>query len=114
MEIITPCTNCVVLAVCRLKIFDDLIRDCNLLRNSLYWDKTTADGARSKYFGEKILLAKDTLNPETWDIEMEAEDINEDGFSFIVGKKCHDDVIDTLDSVNHVIVPKPFKAKKGR
>ena len=103
MEIITPCTNCVVLAVCRLKIFDDLIRD-----------KTTADGARSKYFGEKILLAKDTLNPETWDIEMEAEDINEDGFSFIVGKKCHDDVIDTLDSVNHVIVPKPFKAKKGR
>lgn len=108
-QITVPCVRCILIAICRHKPFDDLLRDCDLVRKSLYWDKTTADGARSQYFGQKITMIRDTLGPSIWEV-----DINEDrdAFSYITEKCEYDHEVDKLDSVNHIIVPKGFKTYK--
>lgn len=61
-----PCMNCVVLAICRNRKFERIIRECRLLSNTLYFDGTTDDGSRSKLFNLKITLIRDILKPEEW------------------------------------------------
>jgi len=112
IQVRVPCMNCILIAICKHKLFDDLLKDCSLSRNSLYWDKTTPDGARSQFFGQKITMIRNILDPSMWDIDINDE---KDAFSYVIEKCEYDHVIDTMDSVDHIIVPKGFKAyKRGR
>ena len=101
-KVTVPCHKCVLIAMCRNKLFDELIKDCKLMLDSLYFDKTTSDGSRSKNFGEKISMIQDILNPESWEVQMK------DDFAHIISDNT--DYITSLDHVpKHVLVPRVFK-----
>lgn len=88
-----PCMNCVVMALCRNRKFERIIRECKLLSDTLYFDGTTDDGVRSKLFDLKITLIRDILNPEEWVI------IKDDtGFMHIVDRRP-DEYNITADSI---------------
>ena len=108
-EVTVPCPNCVLIAICRCKPFDDLLKDCKLARDTLYWDKTTPDGARSTNFGQKITMIRDILDALTWDV-----DINEDkdAFSYVVDRHEYEYEIDSATKRGDVIVPRGFKRSK--
>lgn len=77
-----PCKNCVLIAMCRHKKFEKMHRECKLIINTLYFDETTAGGARSKFFNTKITLIRDILKPKEWCI------IKDDtGFIHVVDRK---------------------------
>lgn len=80
-----PCKDCVCIAICRNKLFDAIISECRLLLDALYFDRTTTDGARSKYFGNKVIMIYNMLQPEYWKIE-----IDEKGFTNILINKEKD------------------------
>lgn len=70
-DINVPCNDCVCIAICRNKLFDQMIKDCKLLLDALYFDKTTSDGARSTYYGDKLIMIQDILNPECWTVKLD-------------------------------------------
>lgn len=111
MKVRVPCMNCILIAICRHKLFDNLLRDCTLVRNTLYWDKTTPDGARSEHFGQKITMIRNILDSSMWDVDINDE---KDAFSYITEKCEYDHEIDKMDSVDHIIVPKGFKREDTR
>ena len=73
-----PCVNCICVAICRHKLFDVLIKDCKLLLDTLYFDKTTVDGTRSKNYNIKLTMIQDILNPIDWNIR-----IDDDAFPYV-------------------------------
>jgi len=68
-----PCNNCVLIAMCRNKLFDEVIGDCKLLLDSLYFDKTTPGGSRSTLYGDKLIMIQDILNPEHWKVDVDED-----------------------------------------
>jgi len=101
-KVTVPCHKCVLIAICRNKLFDDMIKDCKLMLDSLYFDKTTSDGARSLDFGEKAVMVQDILNPEYWSIEIK------DDFAHIISDKT-----DYVTSISRVPSHMKTKVPKG-
>lgn len=108
MKIEVPCKDCVLIAICRNKLFDELIKDCKLLLDALYFDKTTEGGARSKYYGDKIDMIQDILNPDMWQVTIDPKD----KFANVISG--HTTIVTSMDKTPDpkVIVPKNFKLQK--
>ena len=103
-EITDPCHRCVLIAICRNKLYDDLIKDCKLLLDALYFDGTTGNGARSTYYGDKVNMIQDILKPENWEIIIDPKDSG----SRVIALTC----IDLEGHRSGVIIPKNFQLKK--
>ena len=83
-----PCMNCVVMVMCRNRKFERIIRECKLLSNTLYFDGTTRDGARSTLFNLKITLIRDILRPQEWVIVKD-----DTGFIHVVDRRSDEYII---------------------
>ena len=116
MNLKVPCKDCVLIAICRNKLFDELINDCKLLLDALYFDKTTPGGNRSVHYGDKLNMVQDVLNPEHWEVIVDPKD----KFAHVIaGDRCHASLnADLLGQTSKwplepdVIVPKNFQLKR--
>jgi len=70
-----PCKECICVAVCKHKRFDDLIRDCKIVGNLLYYEDT---GTRTRAFSKNVVEMKKALKAHTWNCIIE-----DDGFAKI-------------------------------
>ena len=64
-----PCEECITLSVCRHKRLDDLLADCKIVRDLLYYDDGTATRTRS--FSKTLVGMRETLQPCRWYCEIE-------------------------------------------
>ena len=64
-----PCEECICLPVCRHKPFDDLLADCKIVRDLLYYNDGT--GTRTRVFSKTLVGIKNTLEAYTWYCEIQ-------------------------------------------
>lgn len=58
---ICPCENCVCIAICKSKLFIDLMLNCELV------DKFTADDENRQRARERVRIVHQTLQPSRWE-----------------------------------------------
>lgn len=81
-----PCKQCLVLAICRNKPFDTMLKDCHHMLRLLYFINTDKPGNRAKNFNELITSMEEHLKPTSWYTE-----ITDDGFANINIKEINDE-----------------------
>jgi hypothetical protein len=77
-KVICPCIDCLMIPICRHREFDELMRTCRLVLQSLYYHNVPTDGNRSRDYSKKITLMIEYIKPLKWHAT-----IGNDGFAHI-------------------------------
>jgi hypothetical protein len=107
-----PCHNCICTSICKHKLFDELIRDCKLLVDSLYFDNTTSVGQRSTLYGDKMNMVQDILNPEYWEVLVDSRNSTVNMREGNRDSKYFIEYVTSADYPPNPVVPKRYQIKK--
>jgi hypothetical protein len=64
-----PCEECLLVPICRYKDYRELVRNCLLIFDLLYFDRLLDSTCRTSDFRNKVLGIEQTVKPTRWFIK---------------------------------------------